>query len=79
MVAAGCKAMFEAEARARQGARTDLGSNSGRGDMGRSNDKAAALCGVSPRSVESASKVLARGVPALVQAGYESPRKARHR
>lgn len=32
----------------------------------RARDQAAALCGVSPRSVERASKVKARGAPALV-------------
>jgi hypothetical protein len=35
---------------------------------GQGRGERAALCGVSPRSVESASKVKARGAPALVEA-----------
>lgn len=68
MVGARIKPMFENEARARQGARTDLRANLRGGDSGKASQKAAEAVNVSPRSVESASRVIERGVPGLADA-----------
>lgn len=66
MVGARAKPMFEEEARARQGERTDLSANLREGS--KAAESAAALVNVSPRSVESAAKVLRDGAPELAKA-----------
>lgn len=73
MVAAGLVPMFEAEAHARSGARTDLSAKRRGGPeappaaFGKATEKAAAVMSVSPRSVERAVKV-AREAPEVVEA-----------
>lgn len=77
MVAARAKKQFEAGSQARREA-TQFASSSPtdvanlpppqNDDAGKSRDKAADLLNVSPRSVESASKVLKNGTPDLVKA-----------
>ena len=66
LVGARIKPMFEAEAKERQGQRTDIRANLPEG--GRARDDAAAAVNVSSRSVESASKVLREGGPELIKA-----------
>lgn len=67
MVGAKLKRHFEAEAKQRSGTRTDLVANLPPGsDFGKARDKAAETVKVSPRLVESASKVLRNGAPALI-------------
>jgi hypothetical protein len=59
----------EAEARARQGARTDLGTNLYQGaedGFGRSREMAAEKFGVGEQTVANAIKVVRQGVPELV-------------
>jgi ParB family chromosome partitioning protein len=68
MVGAKAKHRFEEEARGRQGARNDLVANLPRSEPRKSRDDAAALVHVSPRSVESAAKVLKHGGADLVAA-----------
>lgn len=74
MVAAKIKPMFEEEAKARQAhgqtapGRTLVANLPPLPDKGKSRDKAAQSVNVSPRSVESASKVLKNGTPDLVKA-----------
>lgn len=75
MAAAKAKPMFEAEAKARQGARTDIQANLPEGKRGQARDHAARVMNVSPRSVESAARVLREGAPELVEA-VESGRVA---
>ena len=75
MVGATLKPMYEVEARARmlaaqnnaagEAARANLPEQA---DAGRARDQAAAAVNVSPRSVESASRVLEKGAPELVAA-----------
>jgi N6-adenosine-specific RNA methylase IME4/ParB-like chromosome segregation protein Spo0J len=68
MVGARIKPMFEAEARERQGTRTDLQANLPESSRGQSRDQAASAVNVSARSVESAAKVIASAVPELTKA-----------
>jgi hypothetical protein len=75
MIGGRIKQVFEAEARERQGTRTDLRANLPEGEEGRARDKAAAAVDVSPRSVESATKVQTNGVSklaAMVETGEVS-------
>ena len=67
MVGARIKPLFEAEARERMlaGTAPDPGANL---PQGRVRDQAAAAVNVSPRSVDSAAKVLQGGAPSLVTA-----------
>jgi N6-adenosine-specific RNA methylase IME4 len=70
MVAARCKPMFEEEAKARmlEGRNQySPSANLREADTGKASDKAAEAVNVSPRSVEYASKVVAQGIPELVQ------------
>jgi hypothetical protein len=66
LVAARMKPMFEAEARQRMlvGKASDPGANL---PQGRARDQAAAIMGVSPRTVEAAGKVFKQGAPELIQ------------
>ncbi len=66
MVAAAALPALQAEAKARQGTRTDLRANL-RGS-GKASEKAAALVQVSPRTVEAAAAVLRSGTPELAEA-----------
>ncbi len=66
MVAAAALPALHAEAKARQGARTDIRASL-RGS-GKASEKAAALVKVSPRSVEAAAAVLRSGAPELAEA-----------
>jgi hypothetical protein len=59
------KGEFEAEAKARQGTRTDIQANLPECRIGQARDQAAEVVNVSPRLVESASKVRKEGTPAL--------------
>ncbi len=68
MLAADLKPLFEQEARARQGARTDLRATIPEKERGKASEHAARLVNVSPRSVESASKIREQGIPALADA-----------
>lgn len=80
MCAAAAKGMYEVEARERQRAAAERTNAIRAGetlvanlpppqeDQGKSRDKAAALFNVSPRSVESASKVRREAVPEIVKA-----------
>lgn len=68
MLAADLKPLFEQEARARQGARTDLSSTIPDRERGKASEHAARLVNVSPRSVESASRIKEQGIPALADA-----------
>lgn len=67
LVGARLKEHFAEQARERQGTRTDLLANLPGGSRN-ARDDAAALVNVSPRSVESAARVLERGAPELVEA-----------
>jgi ParB-like chromosome segregation protein Spo0J len=67
LIGARAKPMFEEEAKARQGARTDISANLRGSDYGKASDQAARSVNVSPRSVESAAAVLKHGTPELVQ------------
>ena len=67
MIAARALAMFEVEARARQGQRTDLRAELRESDTGKASEKAAALMDVSPRTVEHAKAVLRYGGAELVR------------
>lgn len=76
MVAARLKTAYEADARERQGTRTDLqaeddaddfDANLHRSQFGRSHEQAATALNVSPRLVASASKVLNEGTPELAR------------
>jgi hypothetical protein len=66
-IAAEASELFEAEARERQGTRTDLAADRQRSDMGRSVEKAAAHLGVAPREVAKAKRVKKKA-PVLAQA-----------
>jgi 16S rRNA G966 N2-methylase RsmD len=69
MVGARIKPMFEAEARERQGARTDLRANLRESvQPAKASERAAEAVNVSPRSVESASRVLEQGAADLIAA-----------
>ncbi len=68
MVAAKIKPRFEAEAKGRQGERTDLSADLRKSDPFDSSERAADLVNVSTRLVESASKVQRNGTPDLVHA-----------
>jgi hypothetical protein len=68
MIAARALTVLEAEARARQGRRTDLGVHLRESERGRASEKAAALVGVAPRTVDHAKVVLRHGGPGLVEA-----------
>lgn len=68
LLAAELKPLFEQEARARQGTRTDLGANLREGDRGKASVQAAEIVGVSARSVETARRVRQRAVPELMEA-----------
>lgn len=77
LVAARAKEMFESAAKQRQGQRTDISANlhecSTPSSESTSNAKAAEMLNVSPRSVATASQVLAKGIPdvvALVEQGH---------
>jgi hypothetical protein len=66
LVGARIKPLFEAEAKQRMltGKASDPGANL---PQGRARDQAAAIMGVSPRTVEAAGKVLRHGTPELIQ------------
>jgi N6-adenosine-specific RNA methylase IME4 len=66
MSAAALMPLYQAQARERQGARTDLQANLP--ESGQARDHAAAAMHVSPRSVESAVQVTKRGAAELVDA-----------
>jgi hypothetical protein len=68
MIAARALTVLEAEARARQGRRTDLGAILRESERGRASEKAAALVGVAPRTVDHAKVVLRQGSPGVVEA-----------
>jgi N6-adenosine-specific RNA methylase IME4 len=68
MAAARAKPLFEAEAKKRSGARTDLQANLPEGSMGQSRDKVAAVFGVSGRSVSHAETVIRGAAPEVVDA-----------
>jgi hypothetical protein len=73
MVAARIKPKFEAEAKSRLATSTGGASprptaNLREADKGEASEKAAALVNVSPRSTDSAAKVIRNGHPALVAA-----------
>ena len=68
MIAARALAVFEAEARTRQGRRTDLGAELREGERGKASERAAALVSVGPRTVEHAKVVLRCGDARLVEA-----------
>ena len=68
LIAAGLVPLFAEEAKARQGARTDISAGLRGSDFGKATEKAAERMSVSPRSVESASKVLRDGIPELAEA-----------
>lgn len=69
MVGARIKPMFEEEARERQGARTDISANLRESlTPAKSSERAAEVVNVSPRSIESASKVIEKGASELVDA-----------
>ena len=69
MVGARIKPMFEEEARARMQLSNSSKANLPDSEKGQSRDRAAEAVNVSPRSVESASRVIERGVPELEQIG----------
>lgn len=60
--------VYEAEAKKRKGKRTDLAADLSTGKKHRSSEDAAKVVKTSPRSVESAKKVMKRGTPELVGA-----------
>ena len=71
MVGARIKPMFEEEARARQFStlkQNAVPANLPERSKGEAREKAAEAVNVSPRTVESASRVLEKGSPELVQA-----------
>jgi len=68
LLAADLRPLFDAEARSRQGARTDLGAKLRQGETGKASAQVAEIVGVSPRSVETASRVRQRAVPELMEA-----------
>ncbi|HLH16232.1 MAG TPA: ParB N-terminal domain-containing protein [Bryobacteraceae bacterium] len=68
MVAARSQPLFEEEAQHRKGTRTDLVANLPPSDFGKSRDKAAELLDVSPRTVQTAAKVMHAGAPELIEA-----------
>jgi len=60
--------MFEKAAKERQGTRTDISTNlRSSSEPHKAAEDAAKLLNISPRSVESASRVLEHGTPELVQ------------
>jgi hypothetical protein len=63
LLAADLRPLFDAEARSRQGVGTDLGAKLREGEKGKASAQVAAIVGVSPRSVETASRVRQRAVP----------------
>jgi hypothetical protein len=67
MIGARIKPAFEAEARERRNAGVNLQANLPEGQKGQARDQAAAAVNVSPRLVESASKVQKNGTPKLVE------------
>ena len=68
IVGAEIKPLFEQEARKRQGQRTDLCANVHKGEPVHTKNRVAELVNVSPRSIETASKVIREAVPELVEA-----------
>jgi ParB-like chromosome segregation protein Spo0J len=66
MIGARLMAHFENAAKERQGTRTDISANLRGSENRKSSEDAARVVNVSPRSVESAKKVLTQGIPALV-------------
>lgn len=68
MVGARIKGLYEDQAKARQGARTDISANLRGSEKGKAATDAAAAVNVSTRSVESAAKVICDGTPELVSA-----------
>ena len=68
MLAADLKPLYEQEARARQGTRTDLSATIPDREKGKASEHAARLVNVSPRSVESASRIKEQGIPAIAEA-----------
>jgi len=65
MAAARAMEMFEAAARERQGTRTDLVAKLPQGGLRKARDDAASAFKASPRNVQDAKKVIAKGVPEL--------------
>jgi ParB-like chromosome segregation protein Spo0J len=68
LLATELKPLFDTEARARQGTRTDLGADLREGDRGKASAQVAEMVGVSTRSVETASRIRQRAVPELMEA-----------
>ena len=69
MLAVGLKNLYSAEAKERQGTRTDIPANLPEGyEPGEARDKAAIDMNVSARTVQSAEKVVTDGTPELQQA-----------
>ncbi len=66
MVGARLKPLFEQEAKKRQGIRTDISANLRGSENRKSSEDIARVVNVSSRSVETAIKVLAKGLPELV-------------
>ena len=68
MVGADALPHFEAEAKARQGARTDISANLRESEKRKASEDAARAVGVSSRSIESAKIVKEKGTPELANA-----------
>ncbi len=65
MLAVRLEDLYAEEAKNRQGLRTDLDPNLGRGELGRSAEKAAKDMGVSHQTVSFAKKAIKKGIPEL--------------
>ncbi len=73
LVAAKCKEHYEKEARERQGTRTDMVANLPQSEQGKWREQAAKDYNVSPRSVESAARVLKDGSDPQPKANLPEP------